>query len=207
MAAAIGRRDLDQRYVQRQDAVGEETFNLVEEDRDGVGASCLHRASRVGGDKNGVVPAVRGVFGFAVRRRAEVDAVQDLHAAQQQYALTERLNQGLRGSGRHVDEHALSALEHTESRFRGRLLLFVNVTPFGHGSSETHAITRRHPVATRQGGEGVRHKSGHRRDSLAKCREAGRTGTPGTGRCCGAAWQAAADWQSANCHAQARRRR
>jgi hypothetical protein len=54
---------------------------------------------------------------------------------------------------------------------------------------------------------GVRHRSGRRRDSRTKWREAERMGTPVRRHCCGAAWQAAADWQSANWHVGARRRR
>ena len=81
-SVAVWRRQLDQRHVNRENVVAEQTRYLREIARCVVGAPGIHRLAACRADEQGVVPEIQAVFGFGVFAGVQGDHVDDFHAGQ-----------------------------------------------------------------------------------------------------------------------------
>ena len=125
-SVGIGRRDFDQRHIDRHGAALKQPFNFAEVNWSVVGAAVVDGVAHVGADKYGVVPEVSRHFGGDIGRAAHGHHVDDFHVVDFWPAAHQRLDQGfgLGTAGLDVDAHPrLHALQ----RFVGRsqpLLVF-----------------------------------------------------------------------------------
>ena len=125
-AVRVGRRDLDERDVERHGAAYEELFDFAEVDRGVVGAAIVDGIAHVAADENGVVAEMSGHFGSDVRRRPHGHHVDDFDVFDVRAALHERFDQSLRFGTTGLDVDAHSGLDAAQG-FLGRaqfLLVF-----------------------------------------------------------------------------------
>ena len=106
-AVGIGRRNFDERHVNRHRAALKQAFNLAEVYGSVVGAALADGVAHIGPDEHGIVAKMPFHLGRHIRRAAHRHHVDDLHIMHLRGAAHQRFDQSLWfGTARlNVDSH------------------------------------------------------------------------------------------------------
>ena len=118
-AVGVGRGDVDQDRVERQDARAEEARHVGEEDGDVFGASLVDRGARIGADEERLVAEMAGHLGRKVWRGSLRVEVEDADVLELRSAFDQRVEQDRWGGRSTVDEELLPGAD-DGNRLSGR---------------------------------------------------------------------------------------
>ncbi len=107
----VGRRDLDESHVEREDAALEQVRHLAEEDGDVIGLAAGDGATDVAADEEGARMEALAEFGRGIGSRSLGVEVADLDMAKFRRPRRHRLDEPLRRRDGGVDEHAVPGLD------------------------------------------------------------------------------------------------
>ena len=130
----VGRRDLDQGYVDRHLAGVNRLFDFAEEDRGVVGAALLDGFAHVAAEEQSVVAEVAFVLGAHIGRSPEREHVHDFNVVQFWGPFQEGVDQRLRGGAAFVNPDAVAGADGRQGFIRGSQLFAVLLSPT-HGGS------------------------------------------------------------------------
>ena len=108
----VRRAGLQERYVDRNLAAGEQLFDLAEENRRVVGASGLHCLADVPAEEQAVVAEDALILGPGVGRLSERQHVADFNVAEGGSTLDERIHERFGGAAAFVDIDAIARADY-----------------------------------------------------------------------------------------------
>ena len=125
----VGRRNLDQRNVQRHGAALKQLLHFAQVYRRVIGAAIVDRFANISADENGVVPEMAFHFRLDVIRVAERKQVNHFHVPDKRGALQERFHQGFGLGTAWLNVNPHPGPDRFESLLRGLLLFCILASP------------------------------------------------------------------------------